>query len=107
MEPPPSTFNRDRDVATGRTRTGNLLNAIETLSSLSYGPIQIRRELWSDGDSHPDPCSASAEFSWLNYRPRFVVAGREGIEPSLRVLEARPVTMTLRPVSSLSASYGN
>ena len=32
----------------------------------------------------------------LNYDP----AGREGIEPSLRVLEARPVTMTLRPTSS-------
>lgn len=29
----------------------------------------------------------------LKYDP----AGREGIEPSLRVLEARPVTMTLRP----------
>jgi hypothetical protein len=27
-------------------------------------------------------------------------AGREGIEPSLRVLEARPVTMTLRPKNS-------
>ena len=32
----------------------------------------------------------------LSYDP----AGREGIEPSLRVLEARPVTMTLRPRSS-------
>jgi len=31
----------------------------------------------------------------LSYDP----AGREGIEPSLRVLEARPVTMTLRPNS--------
>jgi hypothetical protein len=30
-------------------------------------------------------------------------AGREGIEPSLRVLEARPVTMTLRPESFLSS----
>ena len=32
----------------------------------------------------------------LSYDP---AAGREGIEPSLRVLEARLVTMTLRPVA--------
>jgi hypothetical protein len=31
----------NRLCGTGRTRTGNLLNAIETLSSLSYGPILI------------------------------------------------------------------
>lgn len=51
----------------------------------------------------------------LNYRPNNLAAssiirkaesaaGREGIEPSLRVLEARPVTMTLQP---MSAPYGN
>jgi hypothetical protein len=34
-------------------------------------------------------------------------AGREGIEPSLRVLEARPVTMTLRPKHANGASYRN
>jgi hypothetical protein len=41
------------------------------------------------------------------------LAGREGIEPSLRVLEARPVTMTLRPkwrpsgrISKIESSSG-
>lgn len=64
---------------TGRTRTGNLLDAIEALSSLSYGPIRSCRSCpfiratpgrksawiggWSDGESHPDPCSANAAFS--------------------------------------------
>ena len=35
----------------------------------------------------------------LSYDP---AAGREGIEPSLRVLEAQPVTMTLRPTMAIS-----
>ena len=38
----------------------------------------------------------------LSYDP----AGCEGIEPSLRVLEARPVTMTLQPVGVFAARRG-
>ena len=41
-------------------------------------------------------------LSYLSFDP-FLVADREGIEPSLRVLEARLVSMTLRP----SASHGS
>lgn len=51
---------------TGRTRTGNLLDAIEALSWLSYGPFRsdvLRVWWWSDGESHPDPCNANAAFS--------------------------------------------
>ena len=109
---------------TGRTRTGNLLDAIEALSSLSYGPIDWTRSRVDSESSRVErrgiaPRSLQCECSvlLLNYRPS---AGREGIEPSLRGLEARLVTMTLRPVleqrraartvaSSIarSASYGN
>jgi hypothetical protein len=38
----------------------------------------------------------------LSYDP----AGCEGIEPSLRVLEARPVTMTLQPIGVFAARRG-
>ena len=41
-----------------RNRTGNLFDAIEALSSLSYDPIQ-----WNDRELHPDHCRAKAVFS--------------------------------------------
>lgn len=62
---------------------------------------------WSNGE-RGQTRNASTSLS-------VVLAGREGIEPSLRVLEARPVTMTLRPMLdpdlaielAIRAPYGN
>ena len=39
----------------GRSRTGNLLDAIEVLSSLSYGPIRVPRPGGATGNRAPIP----------------------------------------------------
>jgi hypothetical protein len=78
----------------GRNRTGNLFDAIEALSSLSYDPIHQSVE--RPGVA-PGSLLCESSILLLNYRP---LAGCEGIEPSLPSFGGSKVAMTLQPVSA-------
>ena len=62
---------------------------------------QVRGERRSEAQSPLASPGCKAGTLPLSYDP----AGREGIEPSLRVLEAWPVTMTLRPKDSAARCH--
>ena len=60
----------------GRDRTGDLLNANQALSQLSYSPLATRS--WPRPKISPD----KADHSMENYRGRLDAAGRRQADPA-------------------------
>jgi hypothetical protein len=68
---------------------------------MSYSPVSVSVSvsLVERRGIAPRSLQCESRILLLKYRPsKHAAAGREGIEPSLRGLEARLVTMTLQPM---------